>query len=77
MQQLLQRHKLDCASHATTGDPVELIIRRSKLLPTAFHAIKERSFDCCRDILIKFSGEEGADSGGSRREFFRYENTYM
>lgn len=44
----------------------EIIIRRAKLLPTAFIAIQSKS-----EIAVKFSGEDGADAGGPRREFFR------
>lgn len=77
MENILQEHKSHCAALAIGSDQAELIIRRSKLLETAFHAIKEPSFNCCRDVLISFVGEDGADAGGPRREFFRYVRTFM
>ena len=69
---LLEKHQVRCVSRE---DAQEIIIRRAKLLPTAFNAVQSRFFDCCREITVKFSGEDGADAGGPRCEFFRYSLT--
>lgn len=50
----------------------QIIVRRAKLLPTAFNAIKSPKFNCCKNLIVRFSGETGQDTGGPRREFFRY-----
>lgn len=68
MAEMLMQHKINCMEN---GDPQELIIRRSKILKTAFSAVEEKNFNCCQSVFIKFIGEEGADAGGPRREFFR------
>lgn len=57
------------------GDPNEIIVRRAKLLATAFSAIKPKTFDCCKDVIVQFSGEDATDAGGPRREFFRYRHS--
>ena len=49
----------------------QIIVRRAKLLPTAFNAIKSPKFNCCKNLVVTFSGEAGQDTGGQRREFFR------
>ena len=49
----------------------QIIVRRAKLLPTAFNAIKSPIFNCCKKLVVRFSGEAGQDTGGPRREFFR------
>ena len=50
-------------------DHNEIIIRRTKLLETAFVAIKSNTFDCCKYLIVQFSGEDATDAGGPRREF--------
>lgn len=59
-----------------TGDPNEIIVRRTKLLETALLAVKPKMFDCCKELVVQFSGEDAIDAGGPRREFFRYGTGY-
>jgi hypothetical protein len=53
------------------GDSV-MVVRRSRLLATAFDAMKRPSFSIFRNFKVEFSGEEAIDVGGPRREFFRF-----
>ncbi len=68
MVDLLKEHQQRCILRDECN---EIIVRRAKLLLTAFTAIKSANFNCCKNLKVKFSGEDGADSGGPRREFFR------
>ena len=72
IQELLREHKHKCMK---TDDPKEIIVRRTKLLESTFYAVKSKTFDCCQQLLVQFSGEDAIDAGGPRREFFRYSIT--
>ncbi|XP_046853882.1 uncharacterized protein LOC124447016 isoform X2 [Xenia sp. Carnegie-2017] len=68
VKKLLQQHSIICMK---SNSPNEIIVRRSKLLATAFVAMKSKRFDCYEDLIIQFSGEDAIDAGVPRREFFR------
>ena len=65
---LLKEHQQKSILHE---EGHQIIVRRAKLLPTAFNAIKSPIFNCCKNLVVRFSGEAGQDTGGLRREFFR------
>ena len=69
LQEILKGHQLRCISRDGAND---IIVRRARLLQTAFVAVRSKTFNCCKEITVKFSGEDGSDAGGPRREFFRY-----
>lgn len=48
-----------------------VIILRKKILQTSILSIKDSKFDFLNEPCIVFSGEDSADLGGPRREFFR------
>ena len=54
-----------------SGDSV-MIVRRARILSSAFEAMKRSTFSCFTNLKVEFSGEEAIDIGGPRREFFRY-----
>lgn len=56
-------------------DKCVLVVRRAKLLRTTLQGIREPEFDFNKYLFVEFSGEEGVDEGGVKREFFRYELT--
>ncbi|XP_046855497.1 uncharacterized protein LOC124448576 [Xenia sp. Carnegie-2017] len=68
VKKLLQQHSIICMKGDSSN---EIIVRQSKLLATAFVAMKSKRFDCCEDLIIQFSGEDAIDAGGPWREFFR------
>jgi len=53
------------------GDNV-IVVRRSRVLTSAFDAMKRPAFCCFKNLKVEFSGEGAVDDGGPRREFFRY-----
>lgn len=68
LKEILRDHQVHCVS---TEEPNEIIVRRARLLQTAFVAVQSKTFNCCKELTVKFSGEDGSDAGGPRREFFR------
>jgi len=53
------------------GDSV-IVVRRSRVLSSAFDAMKRPAFSCFKNLKVEFSGEGAVDDGGPRREFFQY-----
>ena len=48
-----------------------LLVSRRDFLTTTFRGLQRSSFNLKGNLYVKFSGEEGLDHGGPRREFFR------
>ncbi len=48
-----------------------LTIRRKRLVDTTSRAINRDDFTFFKEPNVTFSGEEAADLGGPKREFFR------
>ena len=71
LSQILKDHHMQYILSEETND---IIIRRSRILQTIFSAIQAKSFNCCKQLSVKFSGELGSDAGGPRRKFFRCMN---
>ena len=52
-------------------EPMEMVIKRKCLLKSTMRLVKRETFNICRPIKIYFSGEDGDDLGGPRREFLQ------
>ncbi|XP_046854199.1 uncharacterized protein LOC124447331 [Xenia sp. Carnegie-2017] len=52
VKKLLQQHSIIFMKSDSSN---KIIVRRSKLLATAFVAMKSKRFDCCEDLIIQFS----------------------
>lgn len=50
---------------------VNVVISRKHVLSSALRALERGKFSFVRLVHIMFSGEDGVDSGGPRRVFFR------
>ncbi|KAK3735184.1 hypothetical protein QZH41_000470 [Actinostola sp. cb2023] len=50
---------------------VKIVISRKILLMSTLRAIERKSFSFYKPFLVTFSGEDGIDAGGPKREFFR------
>jgi len=46
-------------------------VDRDNILQCAFRAVQRSYFNPCRGLNVRFSGEDGMDSGGLSREFLR------
>lgn len=68
LQQLIEAFQKETAHHCET---CSIVVLRKKLLKTCMRAVQERSFEFTKMPCIVFSGEDSADLGGPRREFFR------
>ncbi len=68
LKEILKDHK-QCILNEETN---YIIVRRSRIVQTAFTAIQAKSFNCRKQLSVKFSGEKGSDAGGPQREFFRH-----
>ena len=66
IQELLKEHKLACMK---PGDPNEIIVWRTKLLESTFRDVKSKNFDCCKQLIVQFSGEDAIDAGGLEENF--------
>lgn len=55
----------------TNDDYVNIIINRKNVLSSTLKAIARKAFSFNREVHVTFSGENGVDSGGPRREYFR------
>ncbi|XP_033756612.1 uncharacterized protein LOC117339234 isoform X2 [Pecten maximus] len=52
-------------------NPCEIVIMRSDLLKSALRVMRRESFNFCEPFKVTYSGEDGDDLGGPRREFLR------
>ena len=48
-----------------------ILINRKNLLSSTLAAIQRSTFSFVKPVHVSFSGEEAADAGGPRREYFR------
>ena len=55
----------------TTEDILKVIIHRKSVLSGTIRAIARKSFSFVKPLTVTFSGEDGIDAGGPKREFFR------
>jgi len=51
-------------------DPAIIVIRRRDIMSTTLKAVERKKFSFVLPLLVNFSGEEGVDAGGPKREFF-------
>ncbi|XP_069105066.1 uncharacterized protein [Argopecten irradians] len=54
-----------------TDDGSQLLISRSNILKSTIRVVKRDSFNYCSKFKVHFSGEDGDDLGGPKREFLR------
>ena len=55
----------------TRGEMCSIVILRKRLLQTCMMSIQDENFEFTKVPCVVFSGEDSADLGGPRREFFR------
>ena len=55
----------------TRGEICSIVILRKRLLQTCMMSIQDENFEFTKVPCVVFSGEDSADLGGPRREFFR------
>ena len=52
-------------------EPTEMLINRLGILKSTLRIVKKEDFNCCVPFKVDFSGEDGEDFGGPRREFLQ------
>ena len=60
-----------------SAPPFLLLIHRNILMESTRRAAIRKGFSFSLPIKVSFTGEDGADYGGSRREFFRYRHSSL
>ena len=55
----------------TDSDPACILIRRKDIMQTTIKAIERKKFSFFKPLVVSFSGEDGVDSGGPKREYLR------
>jgi len=59
-------------SNVPTEDGDSMVtVCRSRLLASAFDAMRRPAFSCFKNLKLEFSGEDAEDIGGPRIEFFQ------
>lgn len=51
------------------SDQQTIVVQRERLLATTFRCVRKAAFNWTQPLQIVFSGEDGDDQGGPRREF--------
>ncbi|OPL33674.1 hypothetical protein AM593_04441, partial [Mytilus galloprovincialis] len=70
LKDLLIQHRNMTINPISSGDPLQMEVRRGNVLSDAITIIRISEHDLHNPLCIKFIGEDGVDIGGLRREFW-------
>ena len=70
LKSVLCNHFAQLAIITDVDEANRIVVRRRHVWKDTLRAFSQPSFDCMKAIHVVFVGEEAADAGGPRREFF-------